>query len=203
MAKIKDRIITGFFTTLLIAGVIVMAMPFLPEVYYRIFPAHTIPVPIYQPIKADTIAESDETPGEDLYLTDGNRIVIPAIGVDTKILEGANEDVMLLEEGAWRDPETSTPGQKGNIVIGGHRFQYLPPNTTTFYNLDKLAQGDEIIIYWESKMFKYKIFNIFEVNPDGVWIKNQDPTFEELTVYTCTPVYTSLRRLVIKAERVI
>jgi len=68
-----------------------------------------------------------------------NRLVIPKIGVDSEILEGSSLDVLLTKEGVWREPYDSTPDQDGNVMIAGHRFQYLPPNTHTFYNLEEVT----------------------------------------------------------------
>jgi sortase A len=144
---------------------------------------------------------TEEGKQEKRYATDGNRLFVPKIGIDTKILESSSEDVMFREEGTWRDPAAGgNPADPGNMVLAGHRFQYLPPNTTTFYNLDKLALGDAIKVYWEGKEYSYQINNIFEVNPDEVWIKDaSSQDSHEITLYTCTPLYTSAKRLVIKA----
>lgn len=200
LKNIPEKILRSFLLLNLAVGIFIVIMPFIPELQYRLSANTSIEPLSYEPtseeIKDNSIAQTTQ---RKIYRTDGNRIVISKINVDTKILEGENEDVMLREEGAWRDPHTSIPGKNGNIVVGGHRFQYLPPNTTTFYNLDKLKNGDEVKIYWDGYEYIYKIYEIFEVNPDAVWIKSQDTEREELTIYTCTPVFSSARRLVVKA----
>ncbi len=132
--------------------------------------------------------------------------MIPKIGVDSEILEGDTLDILNKKEGVWREPDSSTPENIGNMVIAGHRFQYLPPNTNTFYNLDKLNVNDIIVIYWQkdSKIqdFIYKIYDIKEVNPNQTEIRNFDKNLNgQLTLYTCGPnVGEKDKRIVIKAK---
>jgi LPXTG-site transpeptidase (sortase) family protein len=135
-----------------------------------------------------------------------HRLVIPKIGVDTAIVEGSNLEVLDRVEGAWREPGSSTPLSSGNMVIAGHRFQYLPPNTTTFYHLNKLASGDKILVYWkedgEIKDYIYEIYNIQVVEPTAYEVRFPNPEYEkEITLYTCGPeVGERDKRIVVKAK---
>lgn len=183
-----------FILVLIIAScTVLLILPIVPALK----PVQQIDEPNYPVSYVKALDSNDE---EKVYLTDGNRLFIPKIGVETKILEGNSLDVLLKEEGVWREPDTLKPGTFGNMTLAGHRFQYIPPNTATLYNLDKLQIDDEVRIYWEGKELKYKINRVFEVNPDEVWIKDQPTDAEEITIYTCTPIYTSEKRLVIKAK---
>ncbi len=130
-----------------------------------------------------------------------NVLLIPKIGVSTNIIEGESLEVLKVYEGVWREQESSTPLVQGNMVLAGHRFQYLPPNTNTFYNLEELKVGDDIYITWEGRKFWYRVYNTMLVNPDQVEIRNPDPDLgREITLYTCTPLYTSEKRFVVKAN---
>ena len=130
-----------------------------------------------------------------------NVLLIPKIDVKTNIIEGETLDVLNTYEGVWREQESSTPLVPGNMVLAGHRFQYLPPNTNTFYNLEELKVGDDIYIEWEGRTFWYRVYNTMLVNPDQVEIRNPDPMLvREITLYTCTPLYTSEKRFVVKAN---
>lgn len=142
---------------------------------------------------------SAETQSEAPY-AEGNRLFIPQINVDAEIIEGEDIDVLRSKEGVWHDPTTGDPELGGNMVLAGHRFQYLPPNTHTFYHLDKLKISELIKVYWQGKEYVYEISKIFEVLPEEVWIKSETPN--ELTLYTCTPLFTSEKRLVVKAKLV-
>lgn len=129
---------------------------------------------------------------------DGNRIIIPVIGVDVMIVEGNSDTVLNM--GAWHRPGTGDPENGGNMVITGHRFQYLPPNNLTFYHLDKIREGDEIIVYWNEIEYDYVVVETFVVDPDSVEIEDQT-AHHLLTLYTCTPLWTADKRLVVRAEQ--
>lgn len=175
---------------------ILLIIPTLPSLK----PIQTIDSPNYPISYAESSESNEKVP---YYITDGNRLFIPKIGVETKILEGQTLDVLSKEEGVWREPDTAgDPKNEGNMTLAGHRFQYLPPNATTLYNLDKLQKDDMIEVYWEGQRYVYKITETFEVTPDEVWVKNSIEGVKELTIYTCTPIYTSEKRLVVKAIQV-
>lgn len=125
-----------------------------------------------------------------------NALVIKKIFVNGSVLEGSNEDV--LTQGFWRRPNASTPDKGGNTVVVGHRYMYTH-GPETLYHLDKLNIDDEIEVYWKNKKYTYSVFDISEVDPDQIEIEYN--TIEPiLTIYTCTPLWTAEKRLVIKAK---
>lgn len=137
---------------------------------------------------------SDDKPGTQPIPQD-NRLVIPQLGLDDNIHEGKYADV--LKQGLWRRPNTSTPDKGGNTVIVGHRFTYRSP--AVFYHLDKLKIDDKFAVYWQGQEYTYIVTDIKVVEPDQTEVEDDtpDPT---LTLYTCTPLWTSKQRLVIIAK---
>lgn len=125
-----------------------------------------------------------------------NVLVIPKINVDAKIVEG--EDPSALYDGFWRRPKTSKPPLGGNTVISGHRFLYTSgPNT--LYHLDRVKVGDEILIFWEGTEYVYIVSETKIVQPNAIEI--EAPTDDHrLTLYTCTPLWSSAQRLVVVAR---
>lgn len=145
---------------------------------------------------SDTYQSEGESKAE---VFEDNRLVIPSINVDINIVEGYSDEVLSL--GAWRRPNSSTPDKEGNTVITAHRFQYVPPNNRTFYNLDKVEKGDRLIVFWDGKKYIYRVTEVFVVEPDDVEIESDlDGNF--LTLYTCTPIWTASKRLVVRGELV-
>src|SRR3989338_53818 len=102
---------------------------------------------------------------------------------------------------AWKLPYTSTPDKGGNTVIGCHRYLYTSGSRTCF-NLDKVKTGDEIVVEWKGVRYDYRVREIKIVQPDDVSVLNatREPV---LTVFTCTPKFTSKLRLVVIADLVI
>jgi len=128
-----------------------------------------------------------------------NRVIIPAIKVDMPIVIGDNGERALLK-GAWLIPGTSTFDKGGNSVLSCHRYLYTKGPRTCF-NLDKLKEGDAIIVQWNGKQYHYKIRMGKVVSPKEVSILNN--TRESiLTIFTCTPVFTSKNRLYFIADLV-
>jgi sortase A len=124
-----------------------------------------------------------------------NRLVIPKIALDQHIYIGKSQ--YLVNKGPWARPNTSTPPKGGNTVIVGHRFTYSGP--ATFYSLDKVAAGDTVVLYWHGKEYDYKVARK-EVVP-ATAIEIERPTKDsQLTLYTCTPLWSAKDRLVIIAK---
>lgn len=183
---------------LLIVGGGVVIYPFIPAIRFALLkPAPVLP---YETKLAQASLDAfPELPKlENKPIPEDNRLVIPSIGIDMSILEGATEKV-LDRGGIWHIPNTSDPIRGGNIVLSGHRWQYLPPSSTTLYLLDKVEDGQPVIIYWEGQEYDYTIVGREIVNPDQVRILENTPE-PKLTIFTCTPLWSTKQRLVLYGE---
>ena len=120
--------------------------------------------------------------------TTENRLYIPKIDINLPYAAGGPE---VMEHGAWwRKPENGNPKDGGNFVLSAHRFiMGLTPQQTLrkspFYNIDKLAVGDEIIIDYEGVRYAYTIREKLSVKPEATEIE-QRTTQSQLTLYSCT-----------------
>ena len=130
-----------------------------------------------------------------------NRIIIPAIGVNIHYAPGA----AALDAGAqWRQPSHGNPANGGNFVIAAHRLSIQPTPWATiekspFYNIDKLAVNDAILVDYIGKRYTYIIKRIFNVTPDQVEIENISD-HPQLTLYSCDLTGAATGRIVIIAE---
>lgn len=123
-----------------------------------------------------------------------NRLVIPTIGLNEHIYEGRSP--YTLSKGIWHMPGSGDPSQGGNMVMLGHRFTYRGP--AVLFNLDKLVAGQRYTIFWNRVEYDYHIDTVRVVSPYDMSIT--EPTARPtVTVYTCTPLWTSKQRLVIEA----
>jgi LPXTG-site transpeptidase (sortase) family protein len=195
--RISKKAYTIFSIVTAVIGIGLIAYPFIPALITRVNPPDEDQVAYH--------VEEPELLGVNEYdnpeaMPEENRLVIPKIGVDAEILEGNTIKVLNNAEGVWHEPGTGDPLAGGNMVISGHRYQYTPPNMTTFYNLDKVAEGDIMIVYWNQQEYDYKITKIEVVEPTQVEIRNSTPGKNELTVYTCTPLWSNTHRLVVVGE---
>ncbi len=120
---------------------------------------------------------------------------MPNIGINMPIFQSENDKV--LWKGGWLFG--STPDKGGNSVIFGHRFRYLPPNSNTFYNLDKVNIGDKFTVNWAGKKYIYTVREIKTVEPNDLSVI--EPSVKSIvTLVTCTPLFTSNKRLVVIGE---
>jgi sortase A len=126
-----------------------------------------------------------------------HRLIIPAIGVDAQVHEGESA-TEVLKKGLWRRPHTSTPDKGGNTVIVAHRFLYTS-GTNTFYHLPKIRIGDQVSLWWKGKLHSYTVTETMTVDSDHAEIEAES-TSPQLTLYTCTPLWTSAKRFVVVAK---
>ncbi len=174
----------------ILLGLYIALSPFLPQIGFWLRNKSPDTIAPYAGALAESVG-SDSTAAPD-----GNRIVIPDIALDEPILEGNSINV-INNGGTWQRPQSKTPLENGNTVIVGHRF--FGNNTATFYNLDKVKPGQKIAIYWEGQEVLYEVTESKTVEPSAVEI--EAPTHEkQLTLYTCTPIWTAKNRLVIIAK---
>lgn len=140
-------------------------------------------------------ADRSPKPAPDYDLTDvKDRLIIAKGKINMPVFLGDTEKV--LNKGGWLFPTTSRPDLGGNSVIFGHRYKFLPPISNTLYNLDKVEIGDELVLVWQGKEYKYKVFEKKIVEPTDLSVIQ--PTQEaRLTVITCTPIFTTKQRLVV------
>jgi sortase A len=121
------------------------------------------------------------------------RIKIPAIGLDTVVVEGVTPSA--LRAGAGHYPQTPLPCETGNVSIAGHRTTYGRP----FGNVDQLKPGDTIELTTPIGGCVYQVAkDPYAVAPTDLSVI--DPTGERsLTLTTCHPKGSAAQRLIIRA----
>lgn len=128
------------------------------------------------------------------------RLEIPALGLDTMVVEGTS--LAALRAGAGHYPETPLPGEVGNVAIAGHRTTYGRP----FNRMDELEPGDEVILSTPLGRFTYEILTRpYVVDPED-WdaVVNDYPRDGNgyVTLTSCHPEGSATHRIVVRAEMV-
>ena len=153
---------------------------------------YTLAITITPFILSQTIDQKNNSTTQLISKTENkiteNRLYIPKIDINLPYASGSAE---VMEHGAWwRKQENGNPKDGGNFVLSAHRFiMGLTPQQTLrkspFYNIDKLAVGDEIIIDYEGVRYAYTIREKLSVKPEATEIE-QRTTQSQLTLYSCT-----------------
>jgi LPXTG-site transpeptidase (sortase) family protein len=108
-----------------------------------------------------------------------------------------------LESGVAHYPGTAAPGQAGNFFVTGHSSYYPWAEgdfKSIFALLPQLNVQDEYFIYYNGNKHRYRITDKKEVQPTDVSVLDQPVHKRASTLMTCTPIGTTLRRLILNAE---
>jgi len=134
-------------------------------------------------------------------------IVIPKINANAKIFANIDpyserEFLPVLKKGVAHAKGTAFPGEGSNIYLFAHStdaFFNFQNYNAVFYLIGKLEKGDEIDIYYRQNLFKYSVTEKMVVATDDVkYLKKENQ--EILTLQTCYPPGTTLKRLIVRAR---
>jgi sortase A len=109
-----------------------------------------------------------------------------------------------LRDGVVHYPSTAFPDEEGNMVITGHSsyFTWDPGRfKDVFALLHDVQIGDKLYVYHDQNRYDYEVFDTKIVLPTQVDVLTQEGA-DRLTLITCTPVGTNLKRLVVLARPV-
>lgn len=140
------------------------------------------------------------------------RLIIPKINVDTPVVYGVgadhNSQMKAMERGVAHFSiagANSRPGEIGNTVLSGHSSGdvFAPGDYNfIFMQLDKLEIGDTIYANYEGTRYTYTVTKKEVVLPSQVDKLIYDTDKPVMTLITCTPLGTALKRLLVTAEQV-
>jgi len=152
------------------------------------------PLPDF-PIPTPTvkIAEAHEP---ELDTSPVNRIVIPALGVDTIVKYVPYDGLTWLIAGlqnevAWMG-DTSWPGLGGNTALAGH-VTLRNGADGPFRYLSELRPGDRIYLYTEQNEYTYQVSSQLIVEETEMSVVGQTD-HDQLTLITCTDWDTLTRQ---------
>lgn len=125
---------------------------------------------------------------------------VPKLGIEEAKVSLGND----LGRSLIQYPGTAAPGRFGNTVIFGHSVlpQFFSPKnyTTIFSTLPTLRPKDEIWITYNQIRYRYLVEQMIEVSPNDVSILAQRYDDSYLTLITCVPPGTYLKRLIVRAR---
>lgn len=108
-----------------------------------------------------------------------------------------------LREGVVQYPYTANPDQFGNVFLTGHS-SYYPRDKGRYKDifalLHKLSVGDEYFIYYKGEKYRYQVTEKFEIKPNDISVLEQPVDQKISTLMTCTPVGTTLKRLIVRGQ---
>jgi len=136
-------------------------------------------------------------------------VLIPKIAANASIranVDASNSDIYLeaLQQGVAHAEGTAFPGEGGHIYLFAHSTDYIwnvGSYNAVFYLLYKLETGDEVNVFHNGQRYIYRVTGKTVVDPSEVEYLTRKTDKEFLTLQTCWPPGTTLKRMLIFAER--
>lgn len=138
-------------------------------------------------------------------------IVIPKIGANSNIISNVNsaneaEYSNALLKGVAHALGTTFPGEGGHIFLFAHSTDYfwnIGSYNAVFYLLSKLEKKDEVNLFYKGQRYRYQVVSKQIVDPSQVEYITRKTNKEFLTLQTCWPPGTTLKRQLIFATRIV
>lgn len=208
------RIIGNFLLLSAIAGVFLTFAPAIQaEVTYRydLWRGQTYYVAGEVPAASFKSANLLASAPEPLAITplDSNfGVVIPKINANAKVIANVDpgkQDVYLaaLKQGVAHSAGSVYPGQVGNSFLFAHsvgNFWEVNRWNAVFYLLRELNPGDEVDVFYQGRRYVYTVYDKKVVDPNETGYLNAQANFPMLTLQTCWPPGTTLKRLLVFAR---
>jgi sortase A len=121
------------------------------------------------------------------------RLQIPSLSVDAPIIQGDGWE--QLKKGVGQYIGSATAGQDGNVVLSAHNDVY----GEIFRYLDRLAPGDQVVVYTQQRQYTYIVDRTVIVEPTAVEVmaSTGSPT---VTLISCYPYLVNDKRIVVFAR---
>lgn len=192
---------------LIFSGLAVLAYIYAPifisEIDYVTTVNHSNEVGILEAREIAEIQEEAKNFGVDSHYS----IYIPKIDVGSTITSNVDAGIEseyseALKNGIAHAKGTSFPGMGENVYLFSHSTDTLlnvERYNAKFYLLNKLENTDRIVVYFSDKKYIYEVFDKKIVDPADITSMNKTGQ-EVLTLQTCYPPGTSLKRLIVYAK---
>jgi sortase A len=135
-------------------------------------------------------------------------IIIPKIAANAKVVplvDAGNYDSYMkaLKIGVAHAQGTRFPGEGGNIYLFAHstdNFWNVGRYNAIFYLLKELDKGDEVDLFYQGRRYVYKTTEKKIVESSDTQYLTEISGSEQVTLQTCWPPGTTLKRLIIIAK---
>ena len=172
------------------------------EIKYRVSEVMDVKYSLYP--QAETKEKKLTPPNTDFS------IVIPKIAAVAPVFanidpQDKNVYLPVLQKGVAHAQGTAYPGEPGNVYLFAHStdaFYNVGRYNAVFYLLGKLEKGDEIDVFYKGQRIKYSVDYVKVVAPEAIEYLGKIGESNTLTLQTCYPPGTTLKRLVVVANQV-
>lgn len=137
-------------------------------------------------------------------------IVIEKIGVNAPVIADVDTTsnaayMEALRHGVAHAKDTAKPNEVGNIYLFAHstlNFWEYGEYAAVFTLLHQVAPGDRVVLVYQGKQYDYRVIEKEIVPGFDLTPLERESSRSLLTIQTCDPPGTTLRRLILIAERI-
>ena len=137
------------------------------------------------------------------YTFSSYKVSIPKLGIENALALEGSED---LDKSLIHWSGSAQPGEYGSVIIFGHStipWLYNPKDYhTIFSKLPDLVRGDDILLTAQNATYRYQVIDMRIVSPQDLTVLEQKYDDAYVTLITCVPPGTYLKRLVVRAKLV-
>ncbi|WP_350258134.1 class C sortase [Scrofimicrobium sp. R131] len=127
------------------------------------------------------------------------RLKVPAINLDLPVYHGTSDATLLRGVGHLQGTALPVGGVGTRSVLTGHSGL---ANATIFTHLDRVKEGDKIVVEVLGEVLTYRVSEIRVVLPDESMYIKPEADRDLLTLVTCTPLGINTHRILVTGERV-
>lgn len=198
---VKDKLTRAVSFFLIAAGVLLIGYPVYLRVQARFEQAHLAKefaqLPPYLEAAGHQEPPLQEEPEPELPQwreLPPTLLEIPAIGLSVQVEAVPDMSIFArkLNQGPSYYPQSSMPGEVGNVLIAGHRGG----PAGYFGKLKTLSGGEEIILRVPDLSYYYEVEKVYKVPPTAVEVLDPQD-YEAITLTTC---YSSSHRLIVRGR---
>lgn len=134
-------------------------------------------------------------------------LIIPKIAASAPVIanvdaQNAQKYNQALKQGVAHGAGTVFPGMKGSVWLFAHSAASpwdIRNYNAVFYLLDRMEEGDEVIVFFQGKRFNYRVSEKMIVSSKDTSFYSQKEE-EILVLQTCWPPGTTQKTLLVLAR---
>ncbi|KKR05736.1 MAG: hypothetical protein UT34_C0002G0243 [candidate division WS6 bacterium GW2011_GWF2_39_15] len=197
---------------LIVAGLVVLILEFKDiinaQIDYYVHPVQDVPEVKVAEQKEDITSQLKDDQ-KIVFVDQEFGLFIPKIKANAAVISNVdpysyNIYMEALEKGIAHAKGTSLPNQSGNVFLFAHsavNFYDSKKLNVYFYLLSKLEKGDKVYVSYKGVIYKYKVLSTRFVMPSEVKYLGDYMEKDTLTLMSCWPAGTNLKRTIVTAVR--
>jgi LPXTG-site transpeptidase (sortase) family protein len=130
---------------------------------------------------------------EEMKSVDPRFLSIPSISLKGQLCSSGRDE--CLANGVW----VKYFDERNNMLLTGHSFSLFPMKAGVFFNLENISIDDKIFVNLNT-LYTYEVNEVFFVDRYTTEIENFEERENTLILYSCFPLWSGTKRLVVEAE---